>query len=113
MAFTEAKGRFGRAFEVTAVPRGANANPDASLVAVACVMRGPCVATGFGTNKAGHHVAMYGQVVRSLDGVIPVPAGQRSGGQHATVFPECGLLREDRAVHDGRLLCRSHWRRPR
>jgi hypothetical protein len=82
MVFTEAGGTFRRAAQVTAVPRGARANLNASLVAVSCVRLGPCVATGFGRNKAGNSVAMY--AVRSSGhwtaSFLSLPASAAVGG---------------------------------
>ncbi len=58
MSVTESKGRFGRAVEITAVPRGASIHPSTYLLGVSCVSTGNCLAVGGGRNAANRSVAL-------------------------------------------------------
>lgn len=81
MAVTEAKGRFGRAVAITAVPRGGSPHPSTYLQGVSCLASGICLAVGGGRNMAGHSVALY--MVRSPGhwqaAFLPSPPGATTG----------------------------------
>jgi hypothetical protein len=84
MSVTESKGRFGRATEITAIPRGASLHPSTYLLGVSCTSTSTCLVVGGGRNETGHSVAMY--MIRSHGHwratFLPSPA--RAGtGTHA------------------------------
>ena len=89
MAVIESGGRFGRAWPITAVPRGAGPRASTYLLGVSCRPSGVCFAVGGGRNAAGHSVAMY--LVRSggrwRAGFLPAPAGATTGkGQLSALY---------------------------
>lgn len=88
MSVTEAKGRFGRATEIAAVPRGASAHPSTYLLGVSCAPAGVCVAVGGSRDKAGHPVAMYMTLQRGLWSAVflPPPAGAGTGSRESSAL---------------------------
>jgi ferredoxin len=59
MSVVESGGSFGRAAEITAVPRSASLRPSTYLLGVSCTPAGACLAVGGGRNKRGNSVGMY------------------------------------------------------
>jgi hypothetical protein len=83
MSVTEANGRFGRATEIAAVPRGASIHPSTYLLGVSCAPAGMCLAVGGGRDKAGHPVAMYMTLQRGIWSAAFLPPPPRAGtGSH-------------------------------
>jgi hypothetical protein len=89
MTVTEARGRFGPAVPVTAVPRRAGRAPSTALSAVACPAARRCVAVGVGTDAAGHYVAMSAVLAAGHWALafVPAPRDAATGaGQQSSLF---------------------------
>lgn len=88
MSVVEAKGRFGRATEIAAVPRGASARPSTYLLGISCGQAGTCVAVGGGRDRAGHSVGMYMTLQRGIwsAAFLPPPAGAGTGARESSAL---------------------------